>query len=119
AAFSGKTGTFCPKTGGENVYCAEVEAAIHALDGVLDVAVIGVPHDVLGEEVAAVVELSPGVDVSAAELQRRLTERLAAFKVPSRMFRSAEPLPRTATGKLLKRDIRTAVSGDSSPYQPF
>lgn len=105
--------------GGENVYCAEVEAAIHALDGVLDVAVVGVPHDVLGEEVAAVVELLPGVDVSAADLQRRLAERLAAFKVPSRMFRSDEPLPRTATGKLLKRDIRTAVSGDTSPYHPF
>jgi long-chain acyl-CoA synthetase len=102
--------------GGENVYCAEVEAAIHALDGVRDVAVIGVPHDVLGEEVAAVVELDPAADLSGAELRRRVAERLAAFKVPSRVWRSDEPLPRNATGKLLKRDLRTSVLAPGGPF---
>ncbi len=102
--------------GGENVYCAEVEAAIHAIDGVVDVAVVGMPHDVLGEEVAAVVEFVPGASIDAAEIRRRVAERLAAFKVPSRLFVAAEPLPRTATGKLLKRDIRAAITADHGPY---
>ncbi len=102
--------------GGENVYCAEVEAAIHALDGVRDVAVIGVPHDVLGEEVGAVVELEPGSDLTGAELRRRVAERLAAFKVPSRVWRSTDPLPRNATGKLLKRDLRAAASAPDAPF---
>lgn len=96
--------------GGENVYCAEVEAAIHAIDGVVDVAVIGVPHDVLGEEVAAVVELAPASRLDANEIQRRTAERLAAFKVPSRLYVTSVPLPRTATGKVQKRDLRAAVA---------
>ena len=95
--------------GGENVYCAEVEAVLHAMPGVLDVAVIGTPHDVLGEEVAAVVELEPGATVTAAELRQAVADHLAAFKVPTRIHVSAEPLPRTATGKVLKRDLRNAV----------
>ncbi len=103
--------------GGENVYCAEVEAAIHAIDGVLDVAVVGLPHDVLGEEVAAVVEFAPGSDLTAADIQRRLASNLAAFKVPSIVIRSAEPLPRTATGKVLKRDLRSALERPSATYE--
>ncbi|MEZ5230079.1 MAG: class I adenylate-forming enzyme family protein [Acidimicrobiales bacterium] len=95
--------------GGENVYCAEVEAALHAIPGIVDVAVIGVPHDVLGEEVAAIVELAPDAELTGAEIQRRLAEHLASFKVPSIVRRTSEPLPRTATGKVLKRDLRSAV----------
>ena len=95
--------------GGENVYCAEVEAAIHEIDGIVDVAVIGVPHDVLGEEVAAIIEVADGVTLTASDVQRAVAERLAAFKVPSIVRRTTEPLPRTATGKVLKRDLRTAV----------
>jgi acyl-CoA synthetase (AMP-forming)/AMP-acid ligase II len=105
--------------GGENVYCAEVEAAIHAIDGVVDVAVVGMPHEVLGEEVAAVVELVPGATLDGAELRRQVAARLAAFKVPSRLFLATEPLPRTATGKLLKRDIRTAIVTEGGPYAPL
>ena len=60
--------------GGENVYCAEVEGVLHTHPGVLDVALIGLPHPSLGEEVAAVVELKPGLSVSEADLQTcRLT----------------------------------------------
>ncbi len=96
--------------GGENVYCAEVEATLHAVPGVLDVAVIGTPHDVYGEEVTAVVELEPGATVTGAELRQAVAEHLAAFKVPTRIHVSAAPLPRTATGKVLKRDLRDSVS---------
>jgi len=60
--------------GRENVYCAEVEGVLHTHPGVLDVALIGLPHPSLGEEVAAVVELKPGLSVSEADLQTcRLT----------------------------------------------
>jgi len=73
---------------------------------VLDVAVIGVPHQVLGEEVGAVVVARPGSDVSAGDLQAHVGERLAAFKVPSHVFFRTEPLPRNPAGKVLKRDLR-------------
>ncbi|MGI8492502.1 MAG: class I adenylate-forming enzyme family protein [Acidimicrobiales bacterium] len=71
--------------GGENVYCAEVEAALYEHPGVNEAAVLGVPHPRLGEEVAAVVSLKPGREVSEGELQAHVAERLAAFKVPSRI----------------------------------
>lgn len=102
--------------GGENVYCAEVEAAIHAIEGVLDVAVIGVPHDVLGEEVGAVVEFESGREIPGADLRRVIAPQLAAFKVPSRVWASATTLPRNATGKLLKRDLRSAVLAADQSY---
>ena len=68
--------------GGENVYCVEVEAVLFEHPGVADAAVIGVPHQVLGEEVGAVVQLAPGSAATADELQAHVAERLAAFKVP-------------------------------------
>jgi long-chain acyl-CoA synthetase len=95
--------------GGENVYCAEVEAVLYEHPAVLDVAIVGLPHEQYGEEVTAVVQLRPGADADVAELQRFVAERLARFKVPSRVFLRAEPLPRTATGKVLKRELRAAL----------
>ena len=92
--------------GGENVYCAEVEAAFHEHPAVHEVAVFGVPHDRLGEEVAAVVVLRAGEAVDAEDLTAFVAERLAAFKVPSRLRVSREPLPRNAAGKFLKRQLR-------------
>lgn len=90
--------------GGENVYCAEVEAALFEHPAVVDCAVIGLPHPKLGEEVAAVVNLRTEVD--AAELQQHVAARLAAFKVPAHVVIRPEPLPRTQTGKVLKRQLR-------------
>ncbi|MDT7748089.1 MAG: steroid-24-oyl-CoA synthetase [Pseudonocardiales bacterium] len=98
--------------GGENIYCAEVEAALFEHPSVADVAIVGVPDPSLGEEAVAVVQLRPGAATgpsAAAALRGHLAERLAGFKVPRYVvFRSA-PLPRTATGKVLKRDLRAAV----------
>lgn len=94
---------------GENVYCAEVEAVLFEHPGVGDVAIIGLPHRELGEEVAAVVQPKPGVEVSAAALQEHVAQRLARFKVPAHIFFQDDPLPRTATGKVLKRDLREAL----------
>ncbi len=92
--------------GGENVYCVEVEAVIFEHPDVHDVAVIGVPHEVLGEEVGAVVVLRPGARLSADDLRAHVAERLAVFKVPTHVFFRVEPLPRNPAGKVLKRDLR-------------
>jgi len=99
--------------GGENVYCVEVEAALFEHPAVADCAVIGVPHPVLSEEVGAVVVLRPGEDVGADELARFVSERLAAFNVPSRFWFRAEPLPRNPAGKVLKRELRTELLGEA------
>jgi long-chain acyl-CoA synthetase len=95
--------------GGENVYSAEVEAALFEHPAVADVAVIGVPHEVLGEEVGAVVVLRPGSEISADELRQHVAERIASFKVPAHIWFSPDPLPRNPAGKVLKRDLRAEV----------
>lgn len=95
--------------GGENVYSAEVEAAIFEHQAVADAAVIGVPHEVLGEEVGAVVVVKPGCQLSADELQAHLAARIAAFKVPTHIFFYDGELPRNPAGKVLKRELRTKV----------
>ena len=95
--------------GGENVYCVEVESALYEHPMVSDAAVIGIPHQVLGEEVGAVVyTLGP---VEHAELQAFVAERIAGFKVPVRIWFRTEPLPRNPAGKILKRDLRAELVG--------
>ncbi|GLX01973.1 class I adenylate-forming enzyme family protein [Microtetraspora sp. NBRC 16547] len=95
--------------GGENVYCAEVEAALFEHPGVDDAAVIGVPHDELGEEVGAVVRRRSGSAVAAAELQDFLRGRVAGFKVPATIWFLKEELPRNPGGKILKTVLRRRV----------
>ena len=95
--------------GGENVYCVEVEAVLHDHPDVEDAAVLGVPHPVLGEEVAAVVRVRPGAVVTADALRAHVGRSLAAFKVPAHVRVTREPLPRNATGKILKRELRGTV----------
>jgi long-chain acyl-CoA synthetase len=92
--------------GGENVYCAEVEAALYEHPGVHEAAVFGVAHERLGEEVAAAVVPRAGVVLTVDDLAGFLVGRLAAFKVPSRWQLAETPLPRSATGKILKRELR-------------
>jgi steroid-24-oyl-CoA synthetase len=102
--------------GGENVYCAEVEAAMFEHPAIDDVAVVGLPDELLGEEVAAIVNLKAGASVSADELREWLVGRLARFKIPGPIVIRDEALPRTATGKLLKRELRDEVVGtDAAP----
>ena len=97
--------------GGENVYCAEIEAAMFEHPEVSDVAIIGVPHDVLGEEVGAVVLRVPGSTVTADELAQHVRDRLAAFKVPTHFFFRDEPMPRNPQGKILKRELKDELLG--------
>ncbi|MGW1293018.1 class I adenylate-forming enzyme family protein [Streptomyces sp. NPDC002533] len=95
--------------GGENVYCVEVEGVLHDHPDVSDAAVLGLPHPVLGEEVAAVVRLRAGATVTAGALREHVGRSLAAFKVPARVLFTDEPLPRNATGKLLKPRLRALL----------
>jgi long-chain acyl-CoA synthetase len=95
---------------GENVYCAEVEAAIYTHPAVYEAAVFGVPHERLGEEVATVICLRQGSQLTAEELQEHLAPHLAPFKVPSRVRIVDEQLPRNASGKILKRQLRDEMT---------
>jgi long-chain acyl-CoA synthetase len=101
--------------GGENVYCAEVEAALYEHAAVHEAAVFGVPHERLGEEVVAVVLLRGGAAASTDELLDHVGARLAAFKVPARLRITDEPLPRNAAGKFLKRELRAAELARPDP----
>lgn len=92
-------------SGGENVYPAEVENALHAHPAVLEAAAIGVPHERWGETVKAIVVLRPGQQVSEQDLIAFARERLAKYKCPSSV-EFAQALPRNASGKLLKRELR-------------
>jgi long-chain acyl-CoA synthetase len=96
--------------GGENVYSVQVEAALFEHPAVADVAVIGVPHPTLGEEVGAVVVLRPGAKVTAEELGQHVKARLAGFMVPTHIWFRSEPLPRNPQGKVLKRELREEVA---------
>jgi long-chain acyl-CoA synthetase len=97
--------------GGENIYSVEVEAALFEHPDVADCAVIGIPHEVLGEEVGAVIVLRPGRSVEADALASHVGERLAAFNVPRHFYFRDEPLPRNPAGKVLKRQLRDDVLG--------
>jgi len=93
--------------GGENVYCVEVETVLFEHKAVRDCAVIGLPHDKLGEEVAAVLVAADGFGSDDdGEILAFLASRLASFKVPNKVFWHHEELPRNATGKVLKKDLR-------------
>ena len=94
-------------TGGMNVYPAEVEAAIHAYPGVVDAAVFGIPDDEWGERVHAVVRPGPAT-TSTSPPSRRRGGTLAGFKRP-RSWEVRDTLPRTESGKLLKRLLRDEV----------
>jgi long-chain acyl-CoA synthetase len=98
--------------GGENVYCAEVEAAIYEHPAVHEAAVFGLPHERLGEEVVAAVQPRPGATIDLDQMRAFLEERIARFMVPTQWFVRDEPLPRGATGKILKREIRDQVLAD-------
>jgi acyl-CoA synthetase (AMP-forming)/AMP-acid ligase II len=92
-------------SGGMNVYPAEVEAALEQHPGVFDVAVFGIPSEQWGEQVHATVVLAPGASLSDADVIAYGRRHLAAYKCP-RSVSFMEELPRTGSGKLLKRELR-------------
>jgi fatty-acyl-CoA synthase len=92
-------------SGGENVFPGEVEDLLAGLPEIREVAVVGVADDEFGQRLRAVVSLHPGADLSEAQLQEHVRTRLARYKVPREVV-FVDQLPRTATGKILKRELR-------------
>jgi fatty-acyl-CoA synthase len=101
-------------SGGENVYPAEVENTVYQLPQIAEAAVVGVPDPKWGESGVAVVVLKEGAELDQATLIAHCVQRLAKFKVPARMY-VVDALPRNATGKVLKRELRTLLAGEDSP----
>ncbi len=95
--------------GGNNIHAADVEAVLHEHPEVVDAAVVGIPHAVLGEDVAAVVVLADGATVDTDDLAAHCRDRLADYKVPRRI-EFADTLPRNATGKVLKLQLRDELA---------
>jgi len=96
-------------SGGENISSIEVEKAIFAHPAVFECAVVGAPDATWGEVPAASVVLKPGAALTAEELTAFLEKRLAKFKLPRMIHFSEEALPKTGTGKILKREIRDSL----------
>lgn len=96
--------------GGENVYCAEVEAAIYRHPAIAECCVFGVPDERLGEEVGAAVVLKPSEHLTEDELRAHCAAIMAKHKVPRYIWFRSEPLPRNASGKFLKKDLRDELA---------
>ena len=92
--------------GGENVFCSEVEVAIYEHPAVAECSVFAVPDERLGEEVGAAIFPAPGSKPTAQELREFCKTRLAAYKAPRYIWILDEPLPRNASGKFLKRELK-------------
>jgi len=95
--------------GGENIYCAEVESALFKHDAVAECTVFGVEDERLGEEVGAAVVMAEGANVTADELRAHCSKLLANFKIPRYIWLRTEKLPRNASGKFLKREMRDTL----------
>ena len=95
--------------GGENVYCVEVEAAIYRHPAVAECSVFGVPDDRMGEEVAAAIFLKEGETLDADSLREEMAKNIAKHKLPRFVFFVDEPLPRNASGKFLRRELRETL----------
>jgi acyl-CoA synthetase (AMP-forming)/AMP-acid ligase II len=99
--------------GGENVYPAEIELCLESHPDVCEAAVIGRDHEELGQEVEAVVVPAEGAEIDTEQLRRWVAERLAYYKVPAHWQLRAEPLPRNASGKIMKHLL---AEGTDNPF---
>jgi len=95
-------------SGGENVYSSEVENALYQHPAVKECGVVGVPDEKWGEAVCAVVHLFEGASVSAEDLVAHCRTLIGGYKTPRRIVFSADPLPKSAAGKILKTELRAA-----------
>jgi long-chain acyl-CoA synthetase len=95
--------------GGENIGCQEVEAVIYEHPKVAECVVFGIPDERLGETVGAVVMVKPNSMLTAGDIQSHVSDHLARFKVPARVWIRREQLPRTASGKIYKKGVREEV----------
>ena len=93
-------------TGGENVYCTEVEEVLYQHPAILEAAVFGVPDDKWGEAVWAVIVPREGNETESAQIIEFCRERIASYKVPKGIDVQLDPLPKSGPGKVLKRELR-------------
>ena len=96
--------------GGENIYCVEVEATLCEHPCLMDAALVGKPHQILGEEPVAFVSVKPGMTTDAETLRAFVRNRLAGFKVPVEIHIHTEPLPRNANGKIVKTELKKLLA---------
>jgi long-chain acyl-CoA synthetase len=96
--------------GGYNVYPREIEEVLYQIPDVLEAAVFGIPHEDLGEEVAAVVFLKEGPTMDTKAIQGYVKERVAPYKYPRIIKATENPLPKTGSGKILKKDVKKQYS---------
>ena len=95
------------------MYPREIEEVLYGHPAVREAAVVGVPHESLGEEVGAAVALKEGSDVSTEELRDYIKQRVAAYKYP-RVIWTVDELPKGPTGKILKREIKVPAEVSSA-----
>ncbi|RXT33318.1 class I adenylate-forming enzyme family protein [Bradyrhizobium betae] len=100
--------------GGENIYCVEIEDALLAHPDIFEAAIVGIPDRVLGERVGAVVRARAGSHLSPEQVIEHLRPRLATFKLPVHVDIRFEELPRTASGKIVKRQLREELAAKAS-----
>ena len=103
--------------GGENVYPIEIENRLVEHDGIADACVVGVDHHQLGQEVAAVVVVHPGVELADDDVRSWVADTLAAYKVPAHVVFRSE-LPYTLTGKVLKHQVEDEISTEIGSGAP-
>ena len=96
-------------TGGLNVYPKEIEERIDAMDGVVESAVVGLPHPDFGEAVTAVIVARPGHRLTEAQVIAALKAEIASFKVPKRVVFAVD-LPRNSMGKVMKAELRRKLA---------
>ena len=93
-------------SGGENVYPAEVENVLYKIDGIVECAVLGVPDEQWGESGKAFIVKKIDSDITSENILDFCKKRLAKYKIPKEIVFSKLPLPRNATGKILKRELK-------------
>jgi long-chain acyl-CoA synthetase len=100
--------------GGENIYCVEIEDALLAHPDIFEAAIVGIPDRVLGEIVGAVVRTKIGSPLTPERVIEHLRPKLATFKLPVHVDIRVEELPRTASGKIVKRQLREELAAKAS-----
>jgi acyl-CoA synthetase (AMP-forming)/AMP-acid ligase II len=103
-------------TGGENVFSTEVENVLYSHPAILEAAAVGVPDATWGEAIKAIVVLKPGMQASAEDIMQHCRSQIAHFKVPHSVDFYEGALPKSGSGKILKRELARSFGWDRSGW---